>query len=40
MISAQVDQVAQDALIDKYMMLPNQVSLHLIHEKQVNKLFY
>lgn len=25
MISAQVDQVAQDALIEKYMMLPNQV---------------
>lgn len=30
MISAQVDQVAQDGLIDKYMMLPNQVRIPFI----------
>lgn len=28
MISAQVDSVAQDALIEKYMLLPNQVMEH------------
>jgi exportin-1 len=33
MISAQVDQVAQDALIEKYMMLPNQVSFTIIFRK-------
>lgn len=27
MISAQADQVAQDALIEKYMVLPNQVGI-------------
>lgn len=29
MISAQVDQVARDALIEKYMALPNQVNVLL-----------
>lgn len=31
MISAQADQMAQDALIEKYMMLPNQVCLSSIY---------
>lgn len=35
MISAQVDQVAKDALIEKYMALPNQV---IIQKHQHRKL--